>query len=106
MANDPHREKPVFRVIDALEAPHGGRILRLRLQEGPAPSVRDLKGSRMEATSPDGDRKMVVVDGFAVFGGKPSDDRLERTGRIDVHVTEENGEGAPPVALRWLVTPA
>jgi hypothetical protein len=43
------------------------------------------------------------VLGFALFGGKPSDDRLARTGRVDVHV-EELGEG-DPVGLRWEVRP-
>jgi hypothetical protein len=41
--------------------------------------------------------------GFAVFGGKPSDDRLARTGRIDVHIEEIEGG---PIGLRWEVTPS
>ncbi len=104
MASKQPDQKPVFRVIDVLEAPHGGRILRLRLQGGTPPSVRDIKGARLEATSPDGARRMVTVEGFAVFGGKPSDKRLARTGRIDVHVAEEDSN-APPVAVRWILTP-
>lgn len=92
-----------FRVIDALAAPHGGRILRLRLESGAAPSVRSLKGARMKAVSPDGEEESTVrVDGFAVFGGRPSDERLARTGRVDVHVTQEDGD--VPVGLRWRVT--
>lgn len=93
-----------FRVLDAMDAPLRGRILRLRLQSGEAPSVKALKGARLRARSPDGDEKIVRVEGFAVFGGKASDERLARTGRVDLHVTEE-GEG-PPVGLRWEVTPA
>jgi len=41
--------------------------------------------------------------GFALFGGKPSADRLARTGRIDVHIEEMDGG---PIGLRWEVTPA
>jgi hypothetical protein len=66
--------------------------------------VRSLVGSELEAVSPAGSRRRVRVLGFAVFGGKPSDDRLARTGRVDVHV-EELGEG-DPVGLRWEVMPA
>ena len=44
------------------------------------------------------------VLGFAAFGGKPSDERLARTGRIDVQVEELDDTG--PVDLRWEVHPA
>lgn len=94
----------VFRVLDAMDAPHTGRILRLRLQSGEAPPISRIKGSEMLATSPDGQRCRIRVLGFAVFGGKPSNDRLMRTGRVDVHVEELDDGG--PVGLRWEVTPA
>lgn len=94
----------MFRVLDAMDAPHTGRILRLQVQSGEAPSIKSLRGSEMLAVSPSGEKRRVRVKGFALFGGKPSDDRLMRTGRLDVHV-EEIGEGTP-VGLRWQVTPA
>lgn len=94
----------VFRVLDAMDAPHSGRILRLRLQSGEAPSITSMKGSEMMATGPEGGRCRFRIDGFAVFGGKPSDDRLTRTGRIDVHIEELDDGG--PIGLRWEVTPA
>lgn len=98
-------ELATFRVLDALDGPHGGRILRLRLQSGEPPSIRNLKGARMRATSPDGSvQRHFTVDGFAVFGGRPSDERLARTGRLDVHVTEEAAPGDPPITLRWEVS--
>jgi len=107
-SSPPSQETPtkrgvVFRVLDAMDGPHSGRILRLRLQSGEAPKVRSLVGSEMEALSPSGQKRRLRVLGFAVFGGKPSDDRLARTGRVDVHV-EETGEG-DPVGLRWEVRP-
>ena len=92
----------MFRVLDAMDAPHVGRILRLRLQSGEAPSIKRLKGARLQATGPDGQTATLRVTGFALFGGKASDDRLARTGRVDVHVDQD--EGAPPVGLRWEVT--
>jgi hypothetical protein len=92
---------PTFLVVDALDAPHGGRILRLRLQEGAAPSVRDLKGAGLRATSPDGAERHLRVEGFPLFGGRPSSARLARTGRVDLHVTDE--DDGPPVSLRWKV---
>ena len=104
MASDTTTAGVVFRVLDSMDAPHAGRILRLRLQSGEAPTIADLKGANLVATSPDGRRCRVRVDGFAVFGGRPSNDRLMRTGRIDVHVTELDADG--PVGLRWEVTPA
>jgi hypothetical protein len=58
----------------------------------------------MLATSPDGRQCRFRVAGFAVFGGKPSDDRLMRTGRTDVHVEELDDSG--PIGLRWEVTRA
>lgn len=92
----------VFRVLDAMDAPHAGRILRLRLQGGEAPSIKSLKGARLSATAPDGRTAAAQVAGFATFGGKPSDGRLARTGRVDVHVIEENGDG--PISLQWEIT--
>jgi hypothetical protein len=92
-----------FRVLDAMDAPHSGRILRLRLHSGEAPSIKSLKGSEMLAVSPSGDECRIRVLGFAVFGGKPSNDRLARTGRLDVHIEELDDGG--PIGLRWEVSP-
>jgi len=93
----------VFRVLDAMDAPHSGRILRLRLHSGEAPKVKTLKGAELLALSQDGTQCRLRVTGFALFGGKPSDDRLSRTGRIDVQVEELDDNG--PVGLRWEVSP-
>jgi hypothetical protein len=87
-----------------MDAPHAGRILRLRLESGEPPSIKSLKGAEMIARSPDGDECRIRVEGFAVFGGKPSNDRLARTGKVDVHIVEVDGGG--PVGLRWMVTPS
>ncbi len=91
-----------FRVLDAMDSPHDGRILRLRLQEGDAPTVKSLRGATLRAEGPEGETVEVKVRGFAVFGGRPSDERLARSGRIDVQV---DGDDASAVGLRWEVVP-
>ena len=84
-----------------MDAPDGGQILRLRLQSGEAPSIRAMKGSRLAARSPGGEESATVkVKGFALFGGRPSDERLSRTGRVDVHVAPEPGT-THRVGLQW-----
>lgn len=103
--------QPTFRVVDALNGPHSGRILRLHLHDGDAPSVRSLQGVRLRATAPDGTERFARVEGFPVFGGRPSDERLRRTGRIDVHVIQEpavaeTATGESDIGLRWLVSAA
>jgi hypothetical protein len=103
MASETTQGTVVFRVLDAMNGPLSGRILRLRLQSGEAPTISSLKGSEMVATGPDGQTCRFRVTGFAVFGGKPSNDRLTRTGRVDVHVEELDDGG--PIGLRWEVTP-
>jgi len=60
--------RTVFRVLDAMDAPHEGRILRLRLDAGDPPSIRSLKGREMVAISPDGRQCRFRVEGFAVDG--------------------------------------
>ena len=90
-----------FRVLDAMDHPHNGRILRLRLQSGEAPAVRALKGADLAATAPDGRSATVRVLGVTLIGGKASNSRLARTGRIDLQVEEVSGDG--PVGLRWEV---
>jgi hypothetical protein len=93
----------VFRVIEAMEGPHRGQILRLRVAEGETPTVKDLKGARLIAKSPGGDRVSLKVNSFSHIGGKPSDSRLQRTGRVDL-VVEPEGKGDLPVARLWDVT--
>lgn len=95
------QEQTELKVIDALDHPHGGRILRLRLLDGAPPTVKGLKGATLRATGPRGETRSARVLGFPVIYGKVSDARIRDTGRIDVHV-EEEGEGIP-IALTWTV---
>lgn len=93
----------VLRVVDVLDHPHGGRIARVRVQEGSMPGVKFLRDATFLATGPDGRERRVKVLGFAVTGGKVSDTRLRQTGRVDLHV-EEEGDG-PSIDLTWRLTP-
>lgn len=90
-----------LKVIDAMDHPHRGRVLRLKLLEGAAPTVKQLKGARLAAEGPRGEARTADVLGFPLFYGKVSDARIRETGRIDVHV-DESGEGEP-IGLTWTV---
>ena len=90
------KAKATYRVIDAYDHPHGGRILRLRLGVGEALGVKELKGGSMVATSPGGEEARIRVHGFALFGGRPSDARLARTARADIHVKDEIARSVRP----------
>lgn len=93
-----------FTVLDAMDHPHGGRLLRLRLQDGDAPSVGTLKSARLRAVSPDGEERLVKVGGFSALGGKPSDTRLARTGRADLHILPDDGEVEPAIEIGWSIS--
>jgi hypothetical protein len=45
---------------------------------------------------------MAKVVSFALIGGKPSNERLARTGRVDVHAMELDAQG--PISMKWEVT--
>ena len=92
--------KAVYRVIDAYDHPHGGRILRVRLGKGEALKSRELKGGTLIASSRDGREVRLKVDGFALFGGRPTDSRLGRTGRVDIHI---RSEAANAVRTGWVL---
>ena len=84
-----------------MDAPVRGRVIRLRLSEGRPPTVGELKGARLTARSPGGDEEDLLVLGFAIVGGKPSNGRLSRTGRADLIVELAGGEGRPGVRAGW-----
>lgn len=99
--SEPHREpRAVFRVIDALDAPHGGRIVRLRVLEG-HPTVKELKGATLEARPPgNGDQRLLRVRNFAILGGRPSDRRIAQSKRCDL-VIDDLTPGDDAVDVGW-----
>lgn len=93
----------VFRVIDALDAPHGGRILRLRVLEG-QPTVKALKGATLIAVSPrDGTERLLRVRDFSILGGRPSNRRMADTRQCDLIVDDvtPNGGSNTKVDIGW-----
>ena len=79
----------VMKVVDALDHPHGNRILRTRVLEGEPPTVSQLQGARLIAEGPDESLVELEVAGFPLFGGEPTDARIRSTGRVDLVVTGE-----------------
>ncbi len=76
-----------FTVIEARSGPHGGLTLKLRFDSGKLPKIRKLLNTTLTAIDPKLQEPFELeVAGFPVFGGKPSIDRLYRTGRIDLNV--------------------
>lgn len=106
MAEGQPKEKggTVLRVVDVLDHPHGGRIARVRVQNGTMPSLKSLRDATFVASGPRGEERRLKVLGFALTGGMVSDARIRETGRVDLHVQEE-GEG-PSIDLTWRLTPA
>ena len=97
-------QKVAFLVIDAMDAPFRGRIIRLRLQGGHPPASRELKGAVLQAKSPQGEEETLKVVGFFLPGGRPSDARLTRTGRVDLIVEKKDGDDRPIVSAKWEIT--
>jgi len=90
------KHKAIFRVLDAMEAPYGGWFLKLRFEAGDAPTIRELKSANLSVSSPDGATSFEVkVQGFP-------DDRLHRTGRVDIHVALLDGSGRA-IGPKWKV---
>lgn len=87
-------------VIDALDHPHGNRILRTRVSNG-APTLKRLKGITLRTRGPNGQEGRARVLGFPVFGGAPSDERIRDTGRVDL-VVEDDSE----ISRLWKLEPA
>jgi hypothetical protein len=88
-----------LKVIDALDHPHGDRILRTRLVRGAPPTLQRLKGATLRAVSPEGRQVNVRVLGFPLFGGSPSTERIRQSGRVDLVVRPDaNGE---PIDRTW-----
>lgn len=93
---------PRFNVSDALDVPLRGFLLRLRLLEG-TPSVKDIgPGTRLRLRAPDGHERVVTVSAKSLTGGRNGQQRLDRTGQIDVIIpTEEAYAGDRAVGIGW-----
>jgi hypothetical protein len=89
-----------FRVSDVVDVPLRGIMLRLRLLDG-EPALGDLAvGESLDLRAPDGTGRRVRIAAHPVTGGKPSQQRLERTREFDVLIAEE-AAGGEPVEIGW-----
>ncbi len=87
-----------LKVIDALDHPHGNRILRTRLVRGAPPTLESLKGASLRAVGPEGNEVSARVLGFPLFGGTQSTRRIRETGRVDLLVSSAPGT---PIERFW-----
>ncbi len=91
-----------FRVSDSVEVPLRGHMLRLRLLEG-APSMSDLaRGRKLRLESPKSIARIVTIMDHAVTGGRPTQERLDRTRELDVIISAADaGSGGSLVDIGW-----
>ena len=91
-----------FNVSDALDVPLRGFLLRLRRVDGSG-SVKDIEpGSQLRLTSPDGLERTVTVVAKSLTGGRNTQERLEKTGQLDVIVpSEEAYADGTAIGIGW-----
>lgn len=91
-----------FNVSDALDVPLRGFLLRLRRVEGTG-SVKDIgPGSQLRLTAPDGRERTVTVIAKSLTGGRNTQERLEKTGQLDVIIpTEHAYAGDEAIGIGW-----
>lgn len=94
-----------FRVSDAVRVPLRGHMLRLRLTEG-KPSMADLAvGKVLRLRSPGGATRDLPILAHSVTGGNPTQNRLDKTGELDVIVDGGLAEGdGDPVEIGWVAS--
>jgi hypothetical protein len=103
--SDPDNGRTTFRVSDVYEVPLRGVMLRLKVLGG-TPSMKDLKrGAAIRLRSPDGGARTVRVKDIGLISGRAKQERLERTGEIDVLVSRDDGLADPPVGIGWTAAP-
>lgn len=103
MKEDTRTPGETLEVIDALDHPHGGRILRIRATGENPPRLGSLERASLRAISPEGSERTARVLGFPLTGGKASDARFRETKRLDLMV-EEAGTG-PHISVGWRLYP-
>ena len=91
-----------FNVSDALDVPLRGFLLRLRRLDGDI-SVKDIDaGTRLRLTAPDGTERLVTVLGKSLTGGRNTQERLAKTGQIDVMISSDDAYADElPIGIGW-----
>ena len=91
-----------FNVSDALDVPLRGFLLRLRRIDGVVSASDFGAGTRLRLTGPDGLERVVTVRDKSLTGGRNSQERLDKTGQVDVIIgNDEAYAGGVPVGIGW-----
>lgn len=94
-----------FRVSDAVAVPLRGMLLRLRRVEGRPSMKRLAKGSKLHLVAPDGTERDVTIVDYSATGGRATQERLDRTGELDVVISAEDAiADDTPVEIGWYAT--
>lgn len=86
-----------MRVLDVMEHPHGGWVIRLRVANGEPPTMSVLRSDGLSVEVADGTTHHFKVDAFPLMGGKASDARIKSTGRVDVYGDWAAGRPSAPL---------
>lgn len=91
-----------FNVSDALDVPLRGFLLRLRLLDG-SPATKDIAaGTRLRLMAPNGRERVVTVTAKSLTGGRNTQERLDRTGQIDVIISSDEAYADnDPIGIGW-----
>lgn len=93
-----------FRVSDVVEVPQRGTILRLKVLEG-TPSMTDLGVGGRIRVGPDEEREREVqIVAHSVTGGRATQERLEKTGEVDVLIAGAEARSPEPIEIGWLAS--
>jgi hypothetical protein len=92
-----------FRVSDVVDVPLRGTMLRLRLVDG-TPALSDLDvGSALRLRGMNGTERQVRITAHSVTGGRPTQQRLDRTREFDVIIAND-ADHAERVEIGWMAS--
>jgi hypothetical protein len=96
-----------FRVSDAYFVPLRGWMLRLKLVDGSFEPSMLKPGSTVRLVAPDGEERIVTVDGRAATGGRQKQGRIDAYREYDIVIPEADAvRDGRPVDLGWEARPA
>ena len=94
-----------FRVSDVYEVPFRGTMVRLKLLDGAA-TMKGLRPGRSLWLAPaEGEGRRVTIKDIGVTSGRGRQERLDRTGELDVLISAEDAGAGPPVRIGWEALP-
>lgn len=95
----------MFRVSDAVAVPLRGMLLRLKRVSGQPKMSALKKGSNLRLIAPDGREREVTIVDYSTTGGRATQERLDRTGELDVVISAEDAmRDGEVVEIGWNAT--